>query len=77
MPGMIISFGKKPIKRFSAESIPLLKKQSGILLRVLENLNHLNTLFPDTGARRINDEHRFVYKVAEDAIHIAQLRYHY
>jgi len=26
---------------------------------------------------RINDEHRFVYKVAEDAIHIAQLRYHY
>jgi len=27
--------------------------------------------------RRINDEHRFVYKVTEDAIHIAQLRYHY
>ena len=28
-------------------------------------------------SRRINDEHRFVYKVAEHAIHIAQLRYHY
>ena len=28
-------------------------------------------------SRRINDEHRFVYKVSEDAIHIAQLRYHY
>jgi len=28
-------------------------------------------------SRRINDEHRFVYKVSGDAIHIAQLRYHY
>ncbi|MFZ7112003.1 MAG: type II toxin-antitoxin system YoeB family toxin, partial [Desulfatiglandales bacterium] len=24
-----------------------------------------------------NDEHRFVYRVSEDAIPIAQLRYHY
>ena len=28
-------------------------------------------------SRRINDEHRFVYKVADGAILIAQLRYHY
>ena len=28
-------------------------------------------------SRRINDEHRFVYKVTENSIHIAQLRYHY
>ena len=28
-------------------------------------------------SRRITDEHRFVYKVSENAIHIAQLRYHY
>ena len=28
-------------------------------------------------ARRITDEHRFVYKVTEDALYIAQLRYHY
>jgi toxin YoeB len=28
-------------------------------------------------SRRINDEHRFVYKVIGDSIHIAQLRYHY
>jgi toxin YoeB len=27
--------------------------------------------------RRINDEHRMVYKVSESAIHLAQLRYHY
>ncbi|MES2919484.1 MAG: Txe/YoeB family addiction module toxin [Pseudomonadota bacterium] len=28
-------------------------------------------------SRRINDEHRIVYKVAEDSLFIAQLRYHY
>jgi len=29
------------------------------------------------GSRRITDEHRFVYKVSDDALEIAQLRYHY
>jgi toxin YoeB len=28
-------------------------------------------------SRRINDEHRLVYRPAEDAILVAQLRYHY
>lgn len=28
-------------------------------------------------SRRITDEHRLGYKVSKDAIHIAQLRYHY
>lgn len=28
-------------------------------------------------SRRINDEHRFVYKVSGDSMFIAQLRYHY
>lgn len=28
-------------------------------------------------SRRITDEHRMVYKVTEDAVEIAQLRYHY
>ncbi len=28
-------------------------------------------------SRRINDEHRLVYKVTDDAVLIAQLRYHY
>jgi toxin YoeB len=28
-------------------------------------------------SRRITDEHRLVYKVTEDAVLIAQLRYHY
>jgi len=28
-------------------------------------------------SRRINDEHRAIYKVQDDSLHIAQLRYHY
>jgi toxin YoeB len=28
-------------------------------------------------SRRLNDEHRIVYKVQDDALLIAQLRYHY
>ncbi len=28
-------------------------------------------------SRRINDEHRFVYKVSNDSMFIAQLRFHY
>ena len=28
-------------------------------------------------SRRITDEHRFVYKVSNDSIHIVQLRYYY
>lgn len=28
-------------------------------------------------SRRINDEHRMVYKVKGDALYFAQLRYHY
>jgi len=28
-------------------------------------------------SRRITDEHQFVYKINENAIQIAQLRYHY
>jgi len=28
-------------------------------------------------SRRINDEHRIVYRISEDAVLIAQLRYHY
>ncbi|MGI9303025.1 MAG: Txe/YoeB family addiction module toxin [Gammaproteobacteria bacterium] len=28
-------------------------------------------------SRRINDEHRIVYKVAEGSLYVAQLRYHY
>lgn len=28
-------------------------------------------------SRRINDEHRMVYKIREESLYLAQLRYHY
>ena len=28
-------------------------------------------------SRRINEEHRLVYRISEDEMHIAQIRYHY
>jgi len=37
----------------------------------------LKNALSDFWSRRINDEHRIVYKVTEDNILIAQLRYHY
>jgi len=37
----------------------------------------LRHAFQGYWSRRINDEHRIVYKVQDDAVLIAQLRYHY
>lgn len=39
-----------------------------------ESLKHSLTGY---WSRRINDEHRMVYKATEEALLIAQLRYHY
>ena len=37
----------------------------------------LKHAFAGFWSRRINDEHRIVYRVQDDALLIAQLRYHY
>lgn len=37
----------------------------------------LRHAFQGYWSRRINDEHRIVYKIQDDAVLIAQLRYHY
>lgn len=37
----------------------------------------LKHAFSGYWSRRINDEHRIVYKIADNSIFIAQLRYHY
>lgn len=37
----------------------------------------LRHAFEGYWSRRINDEHRIVYKIKDDSILIAQLRYHY
>ena len=42
--------------------------------RIVEELKHGLSGY---WSRRINDEHRIVYKVVDDHVFIAQLRYHY
>jgi len=37
----------------------------------------LKHAFSGYWSRRINDEHRIIYKVQEDSLLLAQLRYHY
>lgn len=37
----------------------------------------LKHAFQGYWSRRINDEHRIVYKIQGDAVFIAQIRYHY
>ncbi len=37
----------------------------------------LKHAFQGYWSRRINDEHRIVYKIMDDSVLIAQLRYHY
>ena len=37
----------------------------------------LKHAFKGYWSRRINDEHRIVYKIEDDSVLIAQLRYHY
>jgi toxin YoeB len=37
----------------------------------------LRHAFEGYWSRRINDEHRIVYKIKDDSVLIAQLRYHY
>ena len=37
----------------------------------------LKHAFQGYWSRRINDEHRIVYKIRDDSVLIAQLRYHY
>ena len=38
---------------------------------------HLKHAFAGFWSRRINDEHRMVYRVTGDQLEIAQLRFHY
>jgi toxin YoeB len=41
------------------------------------NPEKLKLLYSGYSSRRINREHRIVYKVVDDTVFIAQLRYHY
>jgi toxin YoeB len=62
----------------------LLKRINALISDIGRNGNEgigkpepLKHAFQGYWSRRINDEHRLVYKVVDDQIRIAQCRYHY
>lgn len=62
----------------------LLKRTNQLIQDVMRNGNEgigkpepLKHGFQGYWSRRINDEHRLVYKVVEDEVRIAACRYHY
>lgn len=60
-------------------------KRINLLIREIQRSPHegigkpepLKHILSGYWSRRINDEHRIVYKVESDELRIAQLRYHY
>lgn len=62
----------------------VLKRINALINDIARNANEglgkpepLKHGFQGHWSRRITDEHRLIYKVAEDGIRVAQCRYHY
>ena len=62
----------------------LLKRINALILDIERNGNEgigkpepLEHGFHSYWSRRVNDEHRLIYKATEDSVLIAQCRYHY
>jgi len=62
----------------------ILKRINGLIKDIFRNPNQgkgkpepLRHALSGYWSRRINDEHRIVYKVKKDSLFIVQLRYHY
>jgi toxin YoeB len=69
---------------WQAEDRRLLRRINTLIEDIARNGNEgigkpepLKHRFHGYWTRRINDEHRLIYKVQEDEIRIAQCRYHY
>lgn len=73
---LILNFGhrcQKVLRRINT----LIKETKRTLFEGFGKPEPLKHALSGYWSRRITDEHRFVYKVSENAINIAQLRYHY
>jgi len=64
---------KKLLERINA----LIKDISRTPLTGIGKPEPLKNALSGYWSRRINDEHRIVYRIADGALFIAQLRYHY
>ncbi|KGE02836.1 YoeB toxin protein [Pseudohaliea rubra DSM 19751] len=64
---------KKPLKRINT----LIKEITRAPFEGIGKPEPLRHALSGYWSRRINDEHRIVYRIQDDALLIAQLRYHY
>lgn len=76
MPGKIVYIGKTPIKKINRVNnlIKDIQRNKYQGIGKPEPLKHSPFGY---WSRRINNEHRIVYKIENSSILIAQLRYHY
>ena len=77
MLGMIIYIGKKNDKKILTRINNIIKDIQRSPFEGIGKPEPLKHNLSGYWSRRINDEHRIIYKVQEDGILIAQLRYHY
>ena len=77
MPGKIICIGKKQIKERLIRINSLIKETQRNPFEGIGKPEPLKHNLTGYWSRRINEEDRMVYKVTDDALLIAQLRYHY
>ncbi len=71
-------------RRGASNRRKVLKRINALLVDIQRNGNEgigkpeaLKHDFAGYWSRRITDEHRFVYKIADDEVRIANCRYHY
>lgn len=70
-------YWQKTEKKILRRSYQLIKEIERAPLDSIGKPEPLKHSLPGYWSQRINDEHRIVYKVTEDALLIAQVRYHY
>lgn len=75
--GTIISIGKKSDKQILKKINELIKDIKRDAYDGIGKPEPLKYQLTGYYSRRINDEHRLVYKVDDDSIYIIQCRFHY
>ena len=70
-------YWQKTDKKILGRINTLIKETSRNLFEGIGKPESLKHALSGYWSRRITDEHRFVYKVSENALLIAQMRYHY
>jgi toxin YoeB len=85
MPEVVFTKRAKEDYQYFSKTNPTIKKRIDLLIQVTQESPYHGVGKPEPlkfdlsgyWSRRINTEHRLVYKVADDILYIVQCRYHY